>query len=269
VRPSCAVLPARRAEATHPQLVLAAPAAAAAAQAVAPAAAPSPTAAGSCFVDKEGSKSNTVSVCHTAAVHNASARCSIFIALAFAVVFIWGIVHALRRNAAVRAVFISHAAALRARAAGVAPGSAERASLEAEAADVEAAAADWPQIMKDELVLNAPTRVGGSFFTNTNDKRGSYTVAQKEQAANERTALLSRHGVTAFAGVRETALRGVDFWRDGLFVVPLAVVLFGALAYWSSVTQCEAPLYQLCLKSTAPTYTCAFDAAGACAATPL
>ena len=253
-----------------PQLALAAPAAAAAAQAVAaPAAAPSPTAAGTCYVDKEGSKSNTVSVCHTAAVHNANARCTVFISLAFAVVIIWGITHALRRNAAVRAVFTSHAAALRARAAGVAPGSAERASLEAEAADVEAAAADWPQIMKDELVLNAPTRVGGSFFTNTNDKRGSYTVAQKEEAANERTALLSRHGVTAFAGVREAAHRSIDFWRDGLFVVPLAILVFGALAYWSSVTQCNAPLYQLCLKSTAPTYSCAFDAAGACTATPI
>ena len=220
-------------------------------------------------MDQEGSKSNTVSVCHTAAVHNAAVRRAIFIGLIFAVILIWGITHAVRRSSAVRSVFASHAAALRARAAAVAPGSAERASLEAEAADVEAAAADWPRIMKDELVLNAPTRVGGSFFTNTGDKRGAFTVEQKEEAANERTSLLSRHGMSAFAGVRETAHRSVDFWRDGLFIVPLAIVVFGALAFWSSVTQCEAPLSQLCLKSTAPTYTCAFDAAGACTATPV
>ena len=220
-------------------------------------------------MDTEGSKSNKVNVCHTAAVHNAAMRRAIFIGLIFATLIIWSIIHSLRRSAAVRSVFASHAAALRARAAGVAPGSAERASLEAEAADVEAAAADWPRIMKDELVLNAPTRVGGSFFTNTGDKRGAFSVEQKEQAADERTSLLSRHGMTAFAGVREAAHRSVDFWRDGLFVVPLAILVFGALAYWSSVTQCDAPLYQLCLKSVAPTYTCAFDAAGACTATPV
>jgi len=122
------------------QLALAAPALSAA-QAAASAPAP-----GTCFVDKHGSNGgwfsnaqhsgSTVTVCNTAAVHNASARCAIFLACILVVVALWGVVFTLRRHAAVRAVFASHAAALRARAAGVAPGSAERAALEAEGACV-------------------------------------------------------------------------------------------------------------------------------------
>lgn len=117
------------------QLALAAPALAAA-QAAAP--------SGTCFVDKHGSNGgwfsnaqhsgSTVTVCNTAAVHNAAARCALFLASILVVVALWGVVFTLRRHAAVRAVFASHAAALRARAAGVAPGSAERAALEAEGA---------------------------------------------------------------------------------------------------------------------------------------
>ena len=190
----------------------------------------------------------------------------LLVGLLFAVSFGWVALFALRRHNAVRGVFKSHAESLRARAAGAPP--AERAALEAEAADVEAAASDWPRILHDDMVLAAPTRVGGSFFNNTRDRSGSHTVAEKEAAADERSALLARHGAEAFAGVRKAAHRKPDFWRDGLFVVPLAVLVLGPLAYVASKTPCDAPLFSLCVHAVADTYACAFDAAGACVATP-
>jgi hypothetical protein len=76
-------------------------------------------------------------VCNTAAVRNAGARFSIIFGAVVVSVFAFFLVHSSRRDAAVRAVFADHAAALRARAYAAAPGSAERAALEAEAADVE------------------------------------------------------------------------------------------------------------------------------------
>ncbi len=165
----------------------------------------------------------------------------------------------MRRAAAVRAVFERHAAELRSRASGAPPGSAERAALEAEAADVEAAAADWPRIMKDEIIMSGPTAAGGCCAPRPKN-RVSYTPAQKEQAAGERQALLSRHAESAFQGVREEAHKRGDFLKDGIFLIPFA--------YVASKVQCNAPAYQLCFTSMPPTYTCAFGPDGACVATP-
>jgi hypothetical protein len=256
-------------------VALAAPGCAGAA-AAGPTAAAAP--AGTCFLDKQGRggggstqmHQSGVAVCHTAAEHNANARTAILSVAAFFSAFLWVGVFQLRRGAEVRDVFVRHAAALRARAAGVASGSSERAALEAEAADVEAAAADWPRIMKDELVLASPTKVVSSFFTNTGgNKKNAYTVQQKEEAAGERSALLSKHSFTAFDGVRESAKRGPECIRDGLFLVPVAVLILGGMAYAAQVVQCEAPLYRMCLTAVAPTYTCGFGPDGTCVATPI
>lgn len=158
---------------------------------------------------------------------------------------------------------------LKARAAGVAPGSAERYALEAEAADVEAAAADWQRILKDEVTLAAPTRVSNGFLTHQRNRANYTTVEEKQAAADERTMLIARHGPDAFVGVREMEHRNPRCWGDGLFVVPLAVLVLGALAYFASRTPCNAPMYALCFKASAETYRCGFDAAGGCVATAL
>jgi hypothetical protein len=110
----------------------------------------------------------------------------------------------------------------------------------------------------------------GCFFTNTGgNKKNAYTVQQKEEAAGERSALLSKHSFTAFDGVRESAKRGPECIRDGLFLVPVAVLILGGMAYAAQVVQCEAPLYRMCLTAVAPTYTCGFGPDGTCVATPI
>lgn len=196
-------------------------------------------------------------------------RSFLLLALLFFVVMVWALLFAQRRHAEAERVFKAHAEALRARAADAAPGSSERYALEAEAADVEAAAADWQQILKDEVTLAAPTRVKSEFYTHKHSKVHCTTEEEKKAAADERTMLLARHGPDAFVGVREVEDRSPRCWGDGLFVVPLAVVLLGSLAYVASKTPCNAPLLGLCFSASTETYSCAFNGAGACVATPL
>ena len=255
----------RRAPRPRAQLAvaLAAPGCAVAA-AAGPAAAPAPV--GTCFLDSQGKP--PAPVCNTAAQHNANTRGDRLTVAALLTPMLWGLLFYWRIQRETKAVFVDHAAALRAREADLAPDSAERSALEVEAADVEAAQEDWSRIQHDGAVLAAPTKTlnpntTGYTYRTSNAAlynaraRNSYTVEAKAEAAGERQALLSKHGEHAFDGVREVAYRSPECIRDGVLVTALVFALLCWMSWYFGNVLCEAPAYQLCLHSTAQTYTCA------------
>lgn len=235
--------------------------------------------AGVCYVDTvNGTKYKAgTPVCDTAAVHNASTRSGFFLAATLVFIIVYIVVQSSRRDAATRAVFARDAAALRARAEGASDVE-ERWALEAEAADVDAAAGDWGQLRQDENILN-PTYHhrggGGGEPVNAVKLPGAYQQLtdkeRKARAADERTALLQRHGEHVFDDARETVDAPLAFWRDGLFIAVPVTLLLAWLTYYEAVTPCDAPLTQICLRKSMPTYACAFAVGSntTCVATPL
>ena len=234
---------------------------------------PATSAAPACYVDA-GSR-HSPNVCDTAAAHNASTRFAFFFYTAVVAVLMIVLVRMNRQEAAARDVFVHDAEALRARAAAAAPGSAERASLEAEAKDVEAAAADWPRLQADEIALEGDSKpktswsvsgrqrnVNRAYDPNTAEKLAD----AKANAADERSALLQRHGEHAF----DRARAAKPAFDDASLVLLAAIVLvLVPLAFYEGNTPCDAPLYRLCFTKSTPTYTCAFNTAGSCVVTPI
>ena len=173
-----------------------------------------------------------------------------------------------------RNVFARRAATLRKTAALLAPELPERAKLEAEASHLEEVGKDYARVAHDELVLNAPTAAWGAMpfvmvgsGKHRHRERG-YTVEQKQEAADERTALLARNDGAEMEAARAEARP--RWLRDGLIVPWLTLLIGIALAIWLTFDPCDHPLGGfVCLKATPDTYTCAISADGSCVAAPL
>ena len=87
---------------------------------------------------------------------------------------------------------------------------------------------------------------------------------------------LAAFGLHALRGAARGRALAWAQWLTGFALVALAlsvvaIVLLGMpLAYYESITPCDAPLYQLCFSASTPTYACALDDTGStCVATPI
>lgn len=222
--------------------------------------------------DKNGHATTTPAKCQTPQQASAMARGGVVVGLTTFVVVVSSFAVVCCYSARVRSVYSTRASALRARASAMPPELPERAALLAEAAHIEELGNDYQRIAQDEMVLSAPTSMGWIRDRDPNSmaykSSKSYTVGEKQAAADERRALLEKHTPGEIEFAREEAR--LHCVRDG-FIIPCVAAAVGyTLAIWMFAVQCTHPLGGIiCLLPTPATFTCTLTPdAGGCVFTP-